>query len=167
MQWEEKPTTFKIVITGDAAVGKTQIINRFAENGFEEKYDFTMGVDFKMKTVEKDGLKCKIQMWDTAGQKQFNSGSLSYYRNAKYVMIVYDITNKESFDNVKTHFNAAKEAESTQKCILVGNKSDQAIDRKVSWEEGNEVAKATGMQFFETSAKESTNVEEAFVATVG
>ena len=123
----------------------------------------TIGVDFKIKTLDIDSKSCKLQIWDTAGQERFRNIISSYYRGAQGIMLVYDITDLESFQNLNSWLiEIEKNASKNVYKILVGNKCDMEGDRKVTIEQGKDFASQYGMKFFETSAKESTNVSEAF-----
>ena len=125
----------------------------------------TIGVDFKIKTLDLEGKSVKLQIWDTAGQERFRNIVSSYYRGAHGIMMVYDITDQESFQNLNSWLiEIEKNASKNVYKILVGNKCDMEKDRKVTFEQGKDFANQYGMKFFETSAKESTNVQEAFVA---
>ena len=125
----------------------------------------TIGVDFKIKTLDVDGKSVKLQIWDTAGQERFRNIISSYYRGAQGIMLVYDITDLESFQNLNSWLiEIEKNASKNVYKILVGNKCDMESERKVTVEQGKDFATQYGMKFFETSAKESTNVSDAFVA---
>ena len=125
----------------------------------------TIGVDFKIKTLDLEGKSVKLQIWDTAGQERFRNIVSSYYKGAHGIMMVYDITDLESFQNLNSWLiEIEKNASKNVYKILIGNKNDMEKDRKVTFEQGKEFASQYGMKFFETSAKESTNVQEAFVA---
>lgn len=159
---------YKIVTIGDSNVGKTCIIKRFVDNTFFNK-DFisTVGIDFSTKMINIDDAKIKLQIWDTAGQERFRAITSTYYRVANGVIIVYDITNRETFEQVTYWLNELllhKENISIPK-ILVGNKVDRDFDeRKVSVEEGRSLAIKNNLMFFETSAYNGKNVTEAFYA---
>ena len=125
----------------------------------------TIGVDFKIKTLDVDGKSVKLQIWDTAGQERFRNIISSYYRGAQGIMLVYDITDLESFQNLNSWLiEIEKNASKNVYKILVGNKCDMESERKVTIEQGKDFATKYGMKFFETSAKESTNVSDAFIA---
>ncbi len=138
---------------------------RFTDDTFSDSYVTTIGVDFKIKTLDIDGKSCKLQIWDTAGQERFRNIISSYYRGAQGIMLVYDITDLESFQNLNTWLiEIEKNASKNVYKILVGNKCDMENERKVTVEQGKEFADQYGMKFFETSAKVSTNVSDAFIA---
>ena len=123
----------------------------------------TIGVDFKIKTLDVDGKSVKLQIWDTSGDERYRSIVSSYYRGAHGIMMVYDITDLETFENLNSWLNEiAKNASENVYKILVGNKCDMEKDRKVTFKQGEEFAKEHKMFFFETSAKDSINVQEAF-----
>ena len=135
------------------------------DDTFSDSYVTTIGVDFKIKTLDIDGKSCKLQIWDTAGQERFRNIISSYYRGAQGIMLVYDITDLESFQNLSSWLiEIEKNASKNVYKILVGNKCDMENERKVTFEQGKDFADQYGMKFFETSAKNSTNVNEAFVA---
>uniref|UniRef100_A0A9J7XI17 small monomeric GTPase n=1 Tax=Cyprinus carpio carpio TaxID=630221 RepID=A0A9J7XI17_CYPCA len=203
---------FKLLLIGDSGVGKTCLIIRFAEDNFNSTYISTIGIDFKVKTVDVEGKKVKLQVWDTAGQERFKTITTAYYRGAmvrremqtilfgpiatckltcvvivrprlfqqllKHVMmvmvhyfdsvfqgiiLVYDITDEKSFENIQNWMKSIKEnASAGVSRMLLGNKCDIEAKRKVSKEIGEKLAKEHGIRFFETSAKSSINVEESF-----
>ena len=137
---------------------------RFTDDTFSDSYVTTIGVDFKIKTLDIDSKSCKLQIWDTAGQERFRNIISSYYRGAQGIMLVYDITDLESFQNLNSWLiEIEKNASKNVYKILVGNKCDMESERKVTVEQGKDFADQYGMKFFETSAKDSTNVAEAFI----
>ncbi|XP_015275587.1 PREDICTED: ras-related protein Rab-8B [Gekko japonicus] len=122
-----------------------------------------LGIDFKIRTIELDGKKIKLQIWDTAGQERFRTITTAYYRGAMGIMLVYDITNEKSFDNIKNWIrNIEEHASSDVERMILGNKCDMNEKRQVSKEKGEKLAIDYGIKFLETSAKSSINVEEAF-----
>jgi Ras-related protein Rab-1A len=154
---------FKYLIIGNSGVGKSCLLIRFTDDKFEEGYVTTIGVDFKIKTLEIEGKSVKLQIWDTAGQERFRNIVSTYYKGGHGIMMVYDITDLESFRYLDSWLKEIeKNASKNVYKILVGNKNDMEKERKVSFEKGMEFADLHGMKFFETSAKENKNVEEAF-----
>ena len=138
---------------------------RFTDDTWSDSYVTTIGVDFKIKTLDVEGKSVKLQIWDTAGQERFRNIISSYYRGAQGIMLVYDITDLESFQNLNSWLiEIEKNASKNVYKILVGNKCDMENERKVTVEQGKEFAGQYGMKFFETSAKESTNVSDSFIA---
>ena len=162
--------TFKIVVIGDSNTGKTNMITRYVNNEFSHKFQPTIGVEFFQKTValgQRKGNKkaVKLQIWDTAGQERFRGMSSSFYREANGAIIVYDITNKESFKNVERWISEVKNfATEDVQIMLVGNKSDLFMDRVIMKSEGEELGKKNRIQFFEISALENSNgmIEKVF-----
>lgn len=123
----------------------------------------TIGVDFKIRTIDVDGKTIKLQIWDTAGQERFKTITSSYYKGAHGIIVTYDITDRESFTAVQTWMGEVeKHASDNISRILVGNKCDLEDQRAVSFEEGQELAEHFNVRFLETSAKDSKNVEQAF-----
>nr|BAJ21276.1 Rab-family small GTPase Rab1D [Tetrahymena thermophila] len=153
---------FKILLIGNSGVGKTCMLMRYSENQFTYNFYNTIGVDFKIKALRLEDKNIKLQIWDTAGQDRFRTITCSYYRGAHGILIVYDITERESFDNVKTWMvEIEKHAKKGVQKMLIGNKSD-CSNRAVSYEEGFELAKQYQIPFAETSAKNASNIDLAF-----
>ncbi|KAE8772340.1 GTP-binding protein YPTM1 [Hordeum vulgare] len=156
---------FKLLLIGDSSVGKSCFLLRFADDSYVDSYISTIGVDFKIRTLDMDGKTIKLQIWDTAGQERFRTITSSYYRGAHGIIIVYDITDMESFNNVKQWLSEInKYANDSVRKLLVGNKCDLAESRVVDTAVAQAYADEIGIPFLETSAKESINVEEAFLA---
>ncbi|XP_060766887.1 ras-related protein Rab-43 isoform X2 [Neoarius graeffei] len=155
---------FKIVLVGDVGVGKTCVVQRFKKGTFIERQGNTIGVDFTMKTMEIQGKRIKLQIWDTAGQERFRTITQSYYRSTNGAIITYDITKKASFMAVpKWMEDVKKYGGSNIATLLVGNKSDLTEEREVSFEEARALAlQLDFISAIETSAKDSSNVDEAF-----
>eukprot|EP00045_Choanoeca_perplexa_P001920 m.22340 g.22340 ORF g.22340 m.22340 type:complete len:206 (+) comp11234_c0_seq1:162-779(+) len=154
---------FKLLLIGDSGVGKTCVLFRFSEDAFNSTFISTIGIDFKIKTIELDDKKIKLQIWDTAGQERFRTITTAYYRGAMGIMLVYDITSEKTFDNIKTWIrNIEQNASEDVERMILGNKCDMEDKRVVSREQGEALAAEYGVPFFETSAKSSINVEEAF-----
>lgn len=155
---------FKLLLIGNSGVGKSCLLLRFSDDTYTNDYISTIGVDFKIKTVELDGKTVKLQIWDTAGQERFRTITSSYYRGSHGIIIVYDVTDQESFNGVKMWLQEIdRYATSTVLKLLVGNKCDLADKRVVEYDVAKEFAEANNMPFLETSALDSTNVEEAFL----
>jgi Ras-related protein Rab-1A len=155
---------FKLVLIGDSGVGKSCLLLRFADDSFTDSYISTIGVDFRFRTVNIDMKTVKLQIWDTAGQERFRTITSAYYRGAHGIIMVYDVTNYESFEHVEEWLNEVNRhaSESTLK-LLVGNKADLQEDKKVPSEDAKNFADKLGISFLETSAKNATNVEAAFL----
>ena len=154
---------FKVVVVGDSGVGKTNLIKRFVSNEFKSDSKATVGVEFLSKNFIINGEIFKIEIWDTAGQERYKSITTAYYKGAKGAMIVYDVTNQTSFDNVDKWYNEIKEKASKNiNLIVIGNKND-LIDKKIINSESSiEKAKSFGIAIMETSALDASNVKEAF-----
>ncbi|CAK8691301.1 ras-related protein Rab-10-like [Clavelina lepadiformis] len=156
---------FKLLLIGDSGVGKTCVLFRFSDDAFNTTFISTIGIDFKIKTVELNGKKIKLQIWDTAGQERFHTITTSYYRGANGIMLVYDITNTKSFDNISKWLrNIEEHASEDVEKMLLGNKCDMEDKRMISKERGEMIAKDHGIKFYETSAKNNINIETAFIA---
>ena len=155
---------YKLLLIGDSGVGKSCLLLRFADNSFTDSYISTIGVDFKIRTIELEGKTIKLQIWDTAGQERFRTITSSYYRGAHGIIVVYDVTDHESFNNVKQWLSEIDRygCENVNK-LLVGNKNDLTSKKVVSTEVAQAFAEKTGITFLETSAKNATNVENAFL----
>jgi len=154
---------FKILVIGDSSVGKSSLLLRFADNSFSSNFLATIGVDFKLKSINVGDVSVKLQIWDTAGQERFRNITRSYYRGAHGIMIVYDVTNEQSFNNIDFWLKEVdKYASPTVYKILIGNKCDRIEERVVSYEDGKNVAERLNMQFMETSAKDSIHVIDSF-----
>eukprot|EP00042_Codosiga_hollandica_P032604 m.209947 g.209947 ORF g.209947 m.209947 type:complete len:204 (-) comp53954_c0_seq5:369-980(-) len=155
---------FKLLLIGDSAVGKTCILFRFSDDSFNTTFIATIGIDFKIRTIEIDGKKIKLQIWDTAGQERFRTITTAYYRGAMGIMLVYDITNEKSFENIKTWMrNIEQHATDDVVKMILANKCDMEEKRVVTQEQGRKLASEFGVRFYETSAKENINIEEAFM----
>ena len=156
---------FKYLIIGNEGVGKSSLLIRFVDDTFSYDYVTTIGIDFKIKSLEIDGELIKIQIWDTAGQERFRNIISSYYRGAQGIFLVYDITNKESFYSLKNWMSEIEKHCNINKIkiIIVGNKRDLESRREVTFEEGKQFASKFKFKFYETSAKESYNVHDTFI----
>lgn len=157
---------FKYIIIGDSAVGKSCLLLQFTDKRFQPVHDLTIGVEFGARMITIDGKQIKLQIWDTAGQESFRSITRSYYRGAAGALLVYDITRRDTFNHLTTWLDDARQhSNSNMVIMLIGNKTDQESKRAVAKEEGEQFAMDHGLKFIETSAKTSTNVEEAFIQT--
>uniref|UniRef100_UPI00358FDB05 ras-related protein Rab-35-like isoform X1 n=1 Tax=Myxine glutinosa TaxID=7769 RepID=UPI00358FDB05 len=143
-------------------VGKSSLLLRFADNTFSGSYITTIGVDFKIRTVEMDGERVKLQIWDTAGQERFRTITSTYYRGTHGVIVVYDVTSAESFVNVKRWLHEIGQNCDDVSRVLVGNKNDEPGKKVVESADAQRFAEQMGIALFETSAKENVNVEEMF-----
>ncbi|KAL6662166.1 hypothetical protein ACP70R_000025 [Stipagrostis hirtigluma subsp. patula] len=154
---------FKFVLVGDRGVGKSCLLQQFTDQEFRQEHDLTIGVDFGTPVVAVDGKPTKLLICDTAGQESFRSIERSWYRDAAAVILVYDITRRETFDHVVSKLqDARKLAPADVTVMLVGNKCDMSDERSVSYEEAVRFAMEHGILFMEASARTAQNVEEAF-----
>jgi Ras-related protein Rab-1A len=154
---------FKLLIIGDSGVGKSSILLRFAEDTFTESYISTIGVDFKIRTIDHEGKTIKLQIWDTAGQERFRTITTSYYRGAHGIIIVFDLTDTESFENIKQWLlEINRYSCNNVSKLLIGNKSDLTHRRLITFEQAQEYADQQGMDYFETSAKNADNIDTVF-----
>jgi small GTP-binding protein len=154
---------FRICLIGDSNVGKTSILMRYCNNTFKDRLSNTIGVDFRVVTLQYRSSFCKVHIWDTAGQERFKSISVNYFRSAHGFMFVYDVTNKNTFQNLGSWVDVAfNNNKSTLVNFLVGNKIDPEEKREVSSQEGRNFASFRDFIFFETSAKKNENVNKAF-----
>ncbi|RUS88303.1 hypothetical protein EGW08_003941, partial [Elysia chlorotica] len=164
---EKKPYDFlvKVVLGGTEHVGKTSLLQRFVQNPFKETYIATIGVDFNVKELQtKTGENVKLQIWDLGGQERFRTISVSYYRGARGMLMVYDVTNRKSFDHIEDLLEEVRRyAHEDIVIFIVGNKADHnESKREVSYEEGKQFADYHGLSYVETSARDNVNVNEAF-----
>ncbi|XP_060175089.1 ras-related protein Rab11A [Lycium barbarum] len=154
---------FKIVVIGDSGVGKSNILSRFTRNEFCLESKSTIGVEFATRTLQVEGKTVKAQIWDTAGQERYRAITSAYYRGAVGALLVYDITKRQTFDNVLRWLRELRDhADSNIVIIMAGNKSDLKHLRAVSEQDGQALAEKEGLSFLETSALEAFNVDKAF-----
>jgi len=145
---------FKLLLIGDSGVGKSCLLLRFADDTYTESYISTIGVDFKIRTIELEGKTIKLQIWDTAGQERFRTITSSYYRGAHGIIVVYDITDQDSFNNVKQWLQEIdRYASENVNKLLVGNKCDLTTKRAIETNVANEYADQLSIPFLEASAK--------------
>lgn len=156
---------FKYIIIGDSGVGKSCLLLQFTDRRFQPVHDLTIGVEFGARTITVDNNHLKLQIWDTAGQESFRSITRSYYRGAAGALLVYDICRRETFEHLQGWLEDARHHSPKMIIMLIGNKSDLEAKRAVEYKEGEAFARKYGLEFLETSAKQNTNVEDAFRRT--
>merc|ERR1711934_713226 len=153
----------KLLLIGDSGVGKSCLLCRYSDDVFNNKFITTIGIDFKIRTIELDGKKIKLQIWDTAGQERFRTITQAYYRGAMGILLVYDVTDDKSFQNIRAWMrNIEQHANNEVVKVLLGNKCDMDMKRAVDSAKGEALAREYDIEFFETSAKEKINVDAAF-----
>ena len=169
---EENVVSYKVILLGDSGVGKTSIISRYFQNNFNETHIATIGVDFRYKSINIDGTVVRLQVWDTAGQERFRAISRNYYRDVDAIIVVYSVTDINTFQGVRTWLseidsNSAKDSRTNGEPqlvkYLVGNKADMTDKKCVEEARGLNEANTYGTKFMETSAKNGYNIEELFV----
>lgn len=157
----------KYIFIGDSNVGKSSIIGRFLDDKFYNFHDATICLDFGIYNYKIDNDDIRIQIWDTAGQENFKSIIRAYYRNSDCCFLVFDITNRKSFENIKEWKNeVTKNINQEPEFILVGNKSDLSNERKITISEILEFAENNNMKYYETSAKNNINIKNVFIDTI-
>merc|ERR1711871_743890 len=158
---------FKYIIVGDMGVGKSCLLHQFTEQKFLPDSSHTIGVEFGMRMIETMGKTVKLQIWDTAGQERFRAVTRNYYRGAAGALLVYDVTRRSTYQNLSTWLSDARRHLTNPNTVimLVGNKTDLAKQRQVTFEEASKFAEENGLIFIETSAKTGENVEETFLRT--
>ena len=160
---ESSEMMFKIIIIGNSSAGKTKIIDRYLKNNFEDNSIPTLGFQMNKKEFQIEQDKITVQIWDTAGQEKFNSLTSSYYKNAKGALVVYDITDKGSFNKIEKLVDDLKNgSDKNIYIILVGNKNDLEEQRVITKEEGEDLSKKLNLGFCEVSAKTGDGIENAF-----
>lgn len=158
----------KLLLVGDSGVGKSCLLLRFVEDKFNPSFITTIGIDFKIRTIESKGKKIKLQVWDTAGQERFRTITTAYYRGAMGIVLIYDVTDARTFENVENWFQTVTQhANDDAQIFLVGNKLDDEENRQVSREQGQQVAQRLNIPFLEASAKTNDNVESIFYELAG
>jgi len=158
-----EPLPFKLLLIGDSAVGKSSLLLRFCDNAFQEGTVNLTSVDFKSKNITIDGKTVQLQVWDTAGQERFRTITSSFYRGAHGIIVVYDITDQGTFNNVKLWMQEIQRYASAGVCrMLVGNKVDLADRRVIEYNTAKEYADSLSISFAETSAKTGQEVEKVF-----
>ena len=165
MSEEEYDYTFKVLLIGNSDVGKSSLILRYVDQIWNDVFVPTIGVDFKVKSLQIDNKRVKMQIWDTAGQERFRNVISSYFKGAHGILLIYDITARDSFKELENWLGEVERNATPQVLkILIGNKCDLDEQRQITVDEGEAFAARNGMKFIETSAKNNTNVNEAFEA---
>ncbi|PHT31270.1 hypothetical protein CQW23_27607 [Capsicum baccatum] len=158
---------FKVVLIGDSAVGKSQMLARFARNEFSLDSKATIGVEFQTRTLVIQHKSVKAQIWDTAGQERYRAVTSAYYRGAVGALLVYDITKRQTFDHIPRWLEELRShADKNIVIMLIGNKTDLEDQRAVPTEDAKEFAQKEGLFFLETSALEARNIEDAFLTVL-
>ena len=154
--------TIKILVVGDSTVGKTNFIRMFIENKFNQNYMTTSGIDLKTSSIEIKNKKIRVQLWDTAGQEKYKAITKNLFLKVQAALIVYDITNEETFNNLKTWVRSIKEECGKQiQMLIIGNKNDLNEERVVDKNIAMEYAKEEKIDYLETSSKTGDNIQKA------
>ena len=152
----------KILLIGDSSVGKSSILLKYIEDKFSENYVSTIGIEYKIKTLIINGKKVLLRIWDTSGQERYRSITQNFYRNANGILFIFDITNKETFENIKNWIIDSDSEDNQVIKVLVGNKIDIDENRKIDNDIIQKYAEKKGMKYYETSAKEGINIDLVF-----
>ena len=155
---------YKVLLLGDSTVGKTCFLMKYTDNKFQEAHMSTIGLDYRLKNMTlKNGKNVKLQIWDTAGQDRFRAITKNYYKSANGIILIYDVTSLQTYENVKNWITQIREEASQNVVIYIaGNKIDMAEERKIKTEEGQKLADEYGFPFIETSAKNGINIDKTF-----
>ena len=155
---------YKVLLLGDSTVGKTCFLMKYTDKTFQDIHMATIGLDYRLRSMKlKSGKSINLQIWDTAGQDRFRAITKNYYKGSHGIILIYDITNTQSFENVKTWVNQIREEASSNVIIYIaGNKVDMEDERKVDRDDGEKLAEELGFPFVETSAKNGININETF-----
>lgn len=157
--------SFKVVLLGEGCVGKTSLLLRYVEDKFNNRHISTNQASFLSKKLNIEGKRVNLSIWDTAGQERFHALGPIYYRSSNGAVLVYDITDVDSFQRIKSWVKELRKMLGTDVClVIVGNKTDLEKDRNVSIEEAEEYASKVGATHFQTSAKQNTGIEEMFLS---
>ncbi len=163
---QEAQIVLKLLLLGDSSVGKTSILLEYISNKFDESSISTVGVDYMDKIIDYNKFKIKLQIWDTSGEEKFRTITKNFYRNADGLLVVFDLTKKESYDHIRSWINEAKENNDKLKTILIGNKLDLKDERIVAIDVAKQFAEKNNLKYIETSAKDGTNINESFQAII-
>ncbi len=163
---QEAQIVLKLLLLGDSSVGKTSILLKYISNKFDESSISTVGVDYMDKIIDYNKFKIKLQIWDTSGEEKFRTITKNFYRNADGLLVVFDLTKKESYDHIRSWINEAKENNDKLKTILIGNKLDLKDERIVAIDVAKQFAEKNNLKYIETSAKDGTNINESFQAII-
>ena len=157
-------TVYKVLLLGDTTVGKTCFLMKYTDKTFQDIHMATIGLDYRLKTMKlKSGKDIKLQIWDTAGQDRFRAITKNYYKGSHGIILIYDVTNLQTFENVKNWVSQIREEAANNVVIYIAaNKIDMEAERKVSKQEGESLAQELGFPFMETSAKSGININETF-----
>ncbi len=164
MKYLEHDYLFKILMIGDSGVGKTCVLSMFMNDNFTDSFISTIGVDFKMQTIKIDNKIIKLQIWDTAGQERFKAITSSYYRGSHGVIVMFDVCNRVSFQNINKWLEEINRyADPCINILLVGNKIDNKEKRVISYQEAKDFADLHNLIYLETSAKNGDNIQRSFI----
>ena len=163
---QEAQIVLKLLLLGDSSVGKTSILLKYISNKFDESSISTVGVDYMDKIIDYNKFKIKLQIWDTSGEEKFRTITKNFYRNADGLLVVFDLTKKESYEHIRSWINEAKENNDKLKTILIGNKLDLKDERIVAIDVAKQFAEKNNLKYIETSAKDGTNINESFQAII-
>ena len=152
----------KILLIGDTSVGKTSILSKYIDDKFDEVHISTIGVEFKVKSLTIKGKKVKLRIWDTSGQERYRSITQNFYRNANGILYIFDLTRKESFENIKDWLIESYNCDSKVKKLLVGNKVDLDKNKQMDKQIIENYAEKKEMKYYEVSAKMGTNINKIF-----
>ena len=159
---QEAQIVLKLLLLGDSSVGKTSILLKYISNKFDESSISTVGVDYMDKIIDYNKFKIRLQIWDTSGEEKFRTITKNFYRNADGLLVVFDLTKKESYDHIRIWINEAKENNDKLKTLLIGNKLDLKDERIVAIDVAKQFAEKNNLKYIETSAKDGTNINESF-----
>ena len=160
----EEECVYKVLLLGDACTDKSLFLLRYTDKTFQDIHMATISLDYRLKTMKlKKGKNIKLQIWDTAGQDRFRAITKDYYKGSHGIILLYDVTNLQSFENIKSWINQIREEASPNVVIyLVGSKIDLEEERKVTKKDGEKLAEEFGLPFLEASGKSGINVNEVF-----